>query len=346
MHTRTGALNDSALFDDSAIVPLTENRLKDFHALLVHQARSHASDSQIMRAEHSRELYKAIVGEQRAEAFLVVSPKRDMTLAAATYYDSLRGIHLEDIITSPEARRSGAGMMAMTGMAQIAAQRHAKSVVWECAEDNESALRFYDKLGCVHESDRHTWRLLGPVAAKSATDFVREQFVRNSRYVAAPLSRTASHGPASAHHQMTVTVHRSDGSAVGEMQASRSFSTFRIVHGMHIETVKMQSETSEVLVGLLEQVGAGQRAHGWHGHTDITVHKSQENFLQPVLEQYGFKPLSYGTSRMLTFSLSGQALQDLANHPRRNLIAELTPPAAAVRPVNSAAHSVGPHCTR
>ncbi|MGB4100559.1 MAG: GNAT family N-acetyltransferase [Alphaproteobacteria bacterium] len=316
----------------SNLAPLTETRLQDFHDLLLHLARGHASEDQIGQEEHRRGLLKDIVEQKNAEAFLVVSSERAITVAAATYYNSLQGLHLEDLVVTPKTQTIGAGVLAMAGLAQIAVQREAGAVIWECSADNQSALRFYEKLGSVCESDRHTWRLMGPIKTQLSLTDLREQFVLNAHFVAKPVPVVSGHEQPSELHHIQITAQKHDGSAFGEIQASRSYSTFRVVQGMHIEAVVAPAEKPELLAGLIEQAGASQRQFGWHGHTDITVQKGQESSLGPVLERYGFEPLCYGESRMLTFTLSGQALQDLAASPQRNLLAGLNIPAAS-RPV-------------
>lgn len=148
--------------------PLTDRRLPDFYALLDAQAQGHAAGSTMQHSNHGRHLFDAIVKDKRAEAFLVVSNTNDATMAAVTYYDCVTAagkpaLYLEDIITAPQARRTGAGKVAMAALAQIAEQRQVDSIVWECSLNNKPAQNFYDSLGCNREDDRHTWRLMGPV---------------------------------------------------------------------------------------------------------------------------------------------------------------------------------------
>ncbi len=147
---------------------LTDRRLPDFHALLDAQAQSHAAGSTMQHSNHGRHLFDAIVKDKRAEAFLVIGNRSNETMAAVTYYDCVTAagkpaLYLEDIITAPQARRTGAGKVAMAALAQIAEQKQVDSIVWECSLDNKPAQNFYDSLGCKREDDRHTWRLMGPV---------------------------------------------------------------------------------------------------------------------------------------------------------------------------------------
>lgn len=343
MHSSTPLLQNGHRSDQPVIVPLTQSRLPDFHALLMDQAQSHASGNHAQQTEYSREVFKAIVDEGRAEAFLVVCPKRDMTLAAVTYYDGLTqngtSLYLEDIITAPAARRTGAGKLAMMGLAQIARQRQAEAVVWECAENNAPALNFYDKLGSVRDDDRHTWRLLGSVVSQPENRDIREQFVAEAKNISRP---TGSNVIAENPNLMLVTAKQKDGLYAGAMRAYRSFSTFRVVNGIHIETVDVQAGASRSVASLMEHISITQQRNNWHGHTDITVRKSQEPLLGKILEQYKFAPLSYGAHRMATLSLSGTALENLADRPQANVIAGLTP--VSSRPSTSAGRSGLAHC--
>lgn len=122
----------------------------------------------MQHSNHGRHLFDAIVRDKNAEAFLVIGNRSNETLAAVTYYDCVTAagkpaLYLEDIITAPAARRTGAGKIAMAGLAQVAQQRQVDSIVWECSLGNKPAQVFYDSLGCKREDDRHTWRLMGPV---------------------------------------------------------------------------------------------------------------------------------------------------------------------------------------
>lgn len=60
--------------------------------------------------------------------------------------DGGRGLYLDDLFTSPEARGSGAGSAILTRLAEIARDEGASLVRWITAADNETARRLYDRV--------------------------------------------------------------------------------------------------------------------------------------------------------------------------------------------------------
>lgn len=56
------------------------------------------------------------------------------------------GLYLDDLFTSPEVRRSGAGEALLRRAAEIANENGADVVRWITANDNATARRVYDRL--------------------------------------------------------------------------------------------------------------------------------------------------------------------------------------------------------
>lgn len=60
--------------------------------------------------------------------------------------DGGRGLYLDDLFTSPEARGSGAAGAIIARLADIARDEGASLVRWITAESNETARRLYDRV--------------------------------------------------------------------------------------------------------------------------------------------------------------------------------------------------------
>lgn len=60
--------------------------------------------------------------------------------------DGGRGLYLDDLFTSPEARGSGAGSAILARLAEIARDEGASLVRWITAADNATARRLYDRV--------------------------------------------------------------------------------------------------------------------------------------------------------------------------------------------------------
>jgi ribosomal protein S18 acetylase RimI-like enzyme len=63
-----------------------------------------------------------------------------------------RGLYLDDLFTSPEARGKGVGRALISTLGEMAQWRRYDKVRWITAEDNQTAQRLYDEL-----AQRTTW---------------------------------------------------------------------------------------------------------------------------------------------------------------------------------------------
>ena len=88
-------------------------------------------------------------------------------LAMALYYFNFsswtgkRGLFLEDLFVSPEARAQGVGLDLLKRLARMAVAADCARVEWNVLDWNNSAKGFYEMLGARHATGWETWRLEG-----------------------------------------------------------------------------------------------------------------------------------------------------------------------------------------
>ncbi|MFA6279712.1 MAG: GNAT family N-acetyltransferase [Bdellovibrionales bacterium] len=321
--------------------PLAKLWEQAFYDLIQEQAEQHAFSPAAKEREHEAEaLFDAIARHRQCEAFLVMDttiPWQPVPLTAVTYYAAHNGrgagLYLEDIVTTKRERGRGAGSFALATLAQVALKRRFNYVAWECAAHNTVAQDFYTSHGAMSHNDQHTWRQ-GQVpnlnAQETDTDsglafrkisfgnyrplisFLEEQgmpphegqrkLLSHKAYDEDPLFIVATETTKSGH----------EGNVVGMASAYRSFSTFRIVSGLHISSLYAQGNDPQIASSLLRQFTPLQHKRNLLGHTDITLADRQKEWLNPVIEQAGFEPLAYGEDKMIVRSLHDSALHKLA----------------------------------
>jgi len=71
------------------------------------------------------------------------------------------GIYLEDLFVLPEHRGAGIGRALLERLAQIAVERGCGRMEWAVLDWNESAIRFYERLGARPNSEWTVYRLAG-----------------------------------------------------------------------------------------------------------------------------------------------------------------------------------------
>jgi GNAT superfamily N-acetyltransferase len=74
---------------------------------------------------------------------------------------SRRGLYLEDLYVRPAHRRLGVGRALLTRLAAIAVERNCGRMEWSVLDWNDSAQRFYERLGAFPMSEWTTYRLTG-----------------------------------------------------------------------------------------------------------------------------------------------------------------------------------------
>ena len=78
-----------------------------------------------------------------------------MALYFFTYstWTSRDGLYLEDLYVMPQFRKSGVALALMARLKEIAAERGCKRFHWFVLRNNESAIRFYKRLGAEEMRD-------------------------------------------------------------------------------------------------------------------------------------------------------------------------------------------------
>ena len=95
-------------------------------------------------------------------AYAVIAEQENLPVGMALYFYNFstwagwRGLYLEDLYVTPEARGSGAGTALLRHLAGVALDRGCTRFEWQVLEWNEPALSFYAGLGAEVMND---WRL-------------------------------------------------------------------------------------------------------------------------------------------------------------------------------------------
>ena len=75
------------------------------------------------------------------------------------------GLYLEDLYVQPSHRSLGLGRALLTRLAQLAVERGCGRFEWSVLDWNESAIRFYQKMGASVMRDWRTCRVSGDALA-------------------------------------------------------------------------------------------------------------------------------------------------------------------------------------
>lgn len=79
-----------------------------------------------------------------------------------------RGIYLEDLYVTPQARGKGLGKALLTRLAAIAVERRCARLEWSVLDWNTPAIEFYKALGAVPMAEWTVYRLTGEALARTA----------------------------------------------------------------------------------------------------------------------------------------------------------------------------------
>ncbi len=312
---------------------VTSDHKEIFSALIQEQAEQHHSAAARSPAEIDN-LWQSVGAPNGINAFLIVKSDTHQPVVAVTYFGCLNrhglGLYLEDIVTTSTERNKGAGKYAMSVLAQIALDQGASRIVWECARSNDVAHRFYDHIGASRVDDRHTQRKLGllPADLKSVNssvtvrrakasdqDFLRSSLIMSNAHEADAGATLQKVNLATHKNNFIVAIaERNDGMPVGIALAYRNFSTFRVESGIHVDHIAFMEKNPnpDTAYAFLDYFADLQRAKGWNGHFDFTVHSSTADFWHPILMDCGVEPLAYGDDVMDVRHIFGPALVDLA----------------------------------
>jgi len=298
------------------ISPITEEYAYEFYDLIKEQENehicneNHSKEKAAKRNKEAWNLFEAIQ-KQDLQAFVVIDRETNKSVCAATFYDcwtgNCNGLYLEDIVTTKNMRGNGIGHLAMAALAQITLYKGYKNLSWECAKDNINGHKFYDNFGSGYKQDKTTWRLFEP-------SFVPEGGCRNVFRILTNLEaqkylNDSEFNPQK--HDMTALVAFDSGlNPAAKLIAHRSFSTFRCVSGMHINSFEYDDlKTARNM--LIKQIQM-QAKNGCMGHVDITLSQKQQEPLELLLRDMGFEPLSFDNGIMVPRDLIGAALENAA----------------------------------
>lgn len=123
-------------------------------------------------------LKRALFGAQpAAEAIIAERVDSDgdvTTFGYAVFYSSFstwtgqRGLWLDDLYVTPDARGSGAGAALLEALAGVAIDRDCARFEWWVLDWNTTAVEFYRAKGAVPQSDRTVHRVLGDALVRLA----------------------------------------------------------------------------------------------------------------------------------------------------------------------------------
>jgi GNAT superfamily N-acetyltransferase len=118
-------------------------------------------------------LHEAMFGE-RPVAEAVIAEQDGQPLGMALFFHNFstwtgwRGLYLEDLYVTPEARGQGVGAALLRHLAGIAVDRGCTRFEWAVLDWNEKAIDFYKAMGAQPMDDWTVNRVSGPALAKLA----------------------------------------------------------------------------------------------------------------------------------------------------------------------------------
>jgi len=120
------------------------------------------------------QLYDALFGARQRAAALIVETEAGPQ-GFAIWFESFNtwtgqpGLYVEDIYVAPEARGNGIGAKIFRHLAGVAVARGYQRLEWFVLNWNDSAIKFYEKLGGEPLSDWTKYRLSGAALDALAT---------------------------------------------------------------------------------------------------------------------------------------------------------------------------------
>ena len=118
-------------------------------------------------------LFEALFGPHPA-AEAVIAEVDDVAVGMALFFHNFstwtgwRGIYLEDLYVTPEARGRGVGQGLLRHLAALAVERGCTRFEWSVLDWNEKAIRFYKAMGAEPMEEWMVYRVSGEALAAMA----------------------------------------------------------------------------------------------------------------------------------------------------------------------------------
>jgi GNAT superfamily N-acetyltransferase len=147
--------------DDTALVLSFIKKLAEYEKL------SHA----VVTDEAT--LHHYLFGERRV-AEVLIGDYQGQPVAFALFFHNFStfldrpGLYLEDLFVDPAMRGRGFGRVILTYLARLAVERGCGRLEWWVLDWNESAIKFYQKLGAAAMDEWTVYRLTGEALVKLA----------------------------------------------------------------------------------------------------------------------------------------------------------------------------------
>ena len=109
-------------------------------------------------------------------ASCVLAYQAELPVAFALYYFTystfagLPGLYLEDLFVKPDFRGQGLGHALLQHLAKLAKDRGCWRIEWAVLHWNQSAIRFYEKLGAIPMNEWAVYRLSGTSLSRLADE--------------------------------------------------------------------------------------------------------------------------------------------------------------------------------
>lgn len=119
-------------------------------------------------------LHQAMFADDRPSAEALIAERDGVPLGMALFFHNFstwtgwRGLYLEDLYVTPEARGAGVGTMLLKHLAGIAVDRGCTRFEWAVLDWNTNAQEFYKSMGAVALDDWRINRVTGEALTKLA----------------------------------------------------------------------------------------------------------------------------------------------------------------------------------
>ncbi len=124
-------------------------------------------------------LKKTLFGE-KAHAEVIIGYLNQVPVSFALFFHNFStflgrpGIYLEDLFVKTEARGKGIGQKMLGYLAHLTVERQCGRLEWWVLDWNETAIRFYKKLGATAMDEWTVYRVTGTALTHLAESWVRE----------------------------------------------------------------------------------------------------------------------------------------------------------------------------